>query len=143
MAAPKQKFYILNNHNNFQKFLSFGDKSILVYHTGQIFKKTFLDLMAAKSLTTSLKSMEETTLFSIERAARFVNLSCDIADRRYNLISFILLKERSHDATETGNVNSIRRAVAKVLYASNPIDEMYLSNPFGEKCSYSPFCFAL
>jgi hypothetical protein len=63
--------------------------------------------MAAKSLITSLKSMEEATSFSIERIARFVNLSCDILDRRYDLISFILLKERSHDATESGNVNRL------------------------------------
>jgi hypothetical protein len=63
--------------------------------------------MAAKSLITSLKSTEDATSFSIERVAKFVNLSCDIADRRYDLISFTLLKERSHDATETGNVNKI------------------------------------
>jgi hypothetical protein len=59
------------------------------------------------------------------------------------LISFMLLKERSHDAAKTGNVIRIWRADAKVLYASNHIDEMYLSSPFGEKSSFSPFCFAL
>jgi hypothetical protein len=63
--------------------------------------------MAAKSLTTSLKSMEEVTSFSIERIARSVNLYGDIVDRRYDLISFILLKEHSHDVTETGYVNRI------------------------------------
>jgi hypothetical protein len=99
--------------------------------------------MAAKSLITLLKSMEKATSFSVERIARFVNLSCDIVDRRYDLISFILLKELSHDAAETGIVNRIRRAVAKVLYTSNPIDEIYLSSPFGEKYSFSPLCFAL
>jgi hypothetical protein len=60
--------------------------------------------MAAKSLTTLLKSMGEGTSFSIERIARFVNLSGDIVDRSF---SFILLKERSHDAAETDNVNRI------------------------------------
>jgi hypothetical protein len=99
--------------------------------------------MAEKYLITSLKLMEEATSFSIERIARFVNLSCDIIDHKYDFISFSLLKECSHDATETGNVNRIRRAVAKVLYASNPINEMYLSSPFGEKSSFSPFHFAL
>jgi hypothetical protein len=63
--------------------------------------------MAAKSLIKSLKSMEDATSFSIERIARFVNLSCGIVDRRYDFISLILLKERSHDATETDNVNRI------------------------------------
>jgi hypothetical protein len=37
--------------------------------------------MAAKSLITSLKMMEEATSFSTERIARFVNLSCDIVDQ--------------------------------------------------------------
>jgi hypothetical protein len=87
--------------------------------------------------------MEEAISFSIERIARFVNLSYDTVDRRYDLISFILLKESSHDATETGNVHRILRAAAKVLYVSNPVDEMYLSSPFGEKSSFSTFCFAL
>jgi hypothetical protein len=63
--------------------------------------------MSAKSLITVLKLMEEATSFSIERIARFVNLSCDIVDHRYDLISIILLKEHLHDATETGNVNRI------------------------------------
>jgi hypothetical protein len=63
--------------------------------------------MAAKSLKTSLKSMEEATSFSAERIARFVNLSYGIVDCRYDLISFMLLKERLHDATETGSVNRI------------------------------------
>jgi hypothetical protein len=85
-------------------------------------------------LTTSLKSMEEATSFSIEGIARFVNLSGDTVDHRYDLISFILLKERSHDAMETGYVNRIWRAVAKVLYAYSP---------FREKSSFSPFYFAL
>jgi hypothetical protein len=58
--------------------------------------------MAEKCFVTSLKSMEEAASFSIERIARFVNLSSDIVDCRYNLIKL-----------------------------------------FGEKYSYSPFCFAL
>jgi hypothetical protein len=63
--------------------------------------------MAAKSLTTSLKSKEEALSFSTERIAQFVNLSCDTVDRRYDLISFTLLKEHSDYATETGNVSII------------------------------------
>jgi hypothetical protein len=63
--------------------------------------------MATKSLITSLKLMEEAISFSTERIARFVNLSYDAVARRYDLISFILRKESSHDATETGNVNRI------------------------------------
>jgi hypothetical protein len=68
--------------------------------------------------------MEETPSFSSERRARFVNLSPDIMEGRYDLISPIVLKERSRDATETDNVNRIWRAVAKVLFVSSPTDEM-------------------
>jgi hypothetical protein len=37
-GRPEQKFWIEKHHNHIQKFLSFGDKSILVYHTGQKFE---------------------------------------------------------------------------------------------------------
>jgi hypothetical protein len=97
--------------------------------------------MAEKSLITSLKSMEKATSFSTERLARFVNLSCDIVDRRYDLISFILLKERSHDATEMSTESE--ELFAKVLYAINLIDRMYFSSHFGERSSFSPFWFVV
>jgi hypothetical protein len=51
--------------------------------------------------------MEEATSFSIEIIARFVNLPCDTVGSRYDLTSFILLKERSHYATETDDVSKI------------------------------------
>jgi hypothetical protein len=51
--------------------------------------------------------MEEATSFSTERTAKLVNLSCDTVEDRQDLISFILLKERSHHATETGDVSRI------------------------------------
>jgi hypothetical protein len=57
--------------------------------------------------------------------AMFASLSCDTVDYRHYLISLILLEINSHDDTETDNVN-----VAKVLYASSPTDEMYLSSLF-------------
>jgi hypothetical protein len=61
--------------------------------------------MATESLIASLKSMEEATSFSTERIAKFVDLSYDTVERRYDLISFILLKERSRDATGTTDVS--------------------------------------
>ena len=70
-------------------------------------------------------------------------LSCDTADQRYNLISSILLKVCLYGATEFGNVNRIGTAVAKVLYATNTINAIYLSSPFVEKTSFSSFSFAL
>jgi hypothetical protein len=53
------------------------------------------------------------------------------------------LKEPSHDATGTGDISRIYTAVTNVLYASNLADGMYLSRPFEEKFSFSPFYFAL
>ena len=70
-------------------------------------------------------------------------LSCDTADQRYNLISSILLKVCLYGATEFGNVNRIGTAVAKVLYASNTINAIYLSSPCVEKSSFFSFSFAL
>jgi hypothetical protein len=78
-------------------------------------KLSLLELTVAKSLVTLLKSMEEATSYSTYKTVRFVSHSCDIVGGRYHFISFILLKEHSQDATETINVNGIRRAVAKVL----------------------------
>jgi hypothetical protein len=43
---------------------------------------------------------------------RFVNLSSDFVESRYDFISSIVLKEHSRDATETGNVNRIWSAIA-------------------------------
>jgi hypothetical protein len=55
----------------------------------------------------------------------FASLSCNTVDHRCYFISLILLEINSHYDTETDNVN-----VAKVLYASSPTDEMYLSRLF-------------
>jgi hypothetical protein len=70
-------------------------------------------------------------------------MSCDTVERRYDLISFILLKERSRDATDTGDVSEIWSAVANVLHASNRIDEMSMSGPFGWKSIFPLFSLAL
>jgi hypothetical protein len=56
--------------------------------------------VVVKSLTTPPKSLEEAASFSIETIATFMNLFCDAVERRCDLISFVLPKERSHDATE-------------------------------------------
>jgi hypothetical protein len=80
--------------------------------------------MAAKSLIKSPKSMEEAITLSIERTTRFVNLSCDTVGRRYDLMGFILLKEHSHDVTETDNVSRSWTALANVVYGSSPVDGM-------------------
>jgi hypothetical protein len=63
--------------------------------------------MAAKPLITKLKSMEEATEFLIERISKLVNMSCDTVEHRYDFISFILLKESTHDVTETGDISRI------------------------------------
>jgi hypothetical protein len=99
--------------------------------------------MPAESLITSLKLMEEPTSFSVKRIARFVNLFCDTVEPRYYFITFTSLKDYSHDASETGSVSRILRAVANILYPPNSIDEMYLSSLFGEKFSFPSFYFAV
>lgn len=67
----------------------------------------------------------------------------EIGGSYFILISLTLLTECSHNATETDHANIIWRTVAKQPYSSNPIDEIYLSSPFGEKFSFSQFRFAL
>jgi hypothetical protein len=71
--------------------------------------------------------MEEVTSFSTEKDL----LLCLVTMQKAGMIWIRSAeKKSSHDATESGDVSRTRRAVANVLYASSPTDEMYLSGPF-------------
>lgn len=50
---------------------------------------------------------------SIDNIVELVNLSCDIADRKYVLVNFCLLKQRSPEAMVTGMVRNNLYAVIK------------------------------
>ena len=67
--------------------------------------QAFLD--KKKSIIKLLKSICSSIYFSIDIIANPFNLSCDIADRRYDLINFNFEKLLSAEATVTGIVNSI------------------------------------
>ena len=54
-----------------------------------------------------LKSICSSICFSIDSIANPFNLSCDIVDRRYDLINFNFEKLLSVEATVNGIVNSI------------------------------------
>jgi len=62
---------------------------------------------------TSSKSMLFVISCSIDNIAELVNLFCDMVDRKYVLVSFNLLKERSPEATVTGMVRNNLYAVIK------------------------------
>ena len=70
-------------------------------------------------------SKADATSLSIDRIAKLVSLSCVIVDLKLLCISFSLLNDLSHDATDTGIVRRSLSAMTKVLYASNPIADMY------------------
>ena len=66
--------------------------------------QAFLD---KKSIIKLLKSICSSICFSIDCIVNPFNLSCDIVDRRYDLINFYFEKLLSAEATVTGIVNSI------------------------------------
>jgi hypothetical protein len=68
--------------------------------------------MPAKSLI----NMEEATLFSIKRKARFVNLPYNTTGHRHNLISTVLLKEHSHDALKLAMSTDSKQLTASLLF---------------------------
>jgi hypothetical protein len=70
-----------------------------------------------------------------------VNLSPEIKEYVFGLISFIALKENSLDATETVDLNRISRAVGK-FYGSSYKGELVCSSSF-EETQFSAFRFAL
>jgi hypothetical protein len=51
--------------------------------------------------------------------------------------------EYMHLTGKIGNVDRIRRAVAKALYACNLINEIYQSSHFQEKSNSLPFCLVV
>ena len=69
--------------------------------------------MTEKSLAELFKLTEGAISFSTERRTGWVSLSCGTVHCRYDLMSFIFLNEHSYNASETGNVNRIYKAVAK------------------------------
>ena len=66
--------------------------------------QVFLD---KKSIIKLLKLICSSIYFSIDDIVNQFNLSCDIVDRRYDLINFNFEKLLSAEATVTGIVNSI------------------------------------
>ena len=68
--------------------------------------------LCAKSVTTPSKSILRARLFSMERMASPLSLSCDIVLRKYVLINFSLENDLSAVATVTGMVKNNLTAVA-------------------------------
>ena len=79
-----------------------------IQHYIKIYYKFILQAFLDKKLIIKLlKSIYSSICFSIDSIAYPFNLSCDIVDRRYDLINFNFEKLLSAEATVTGIVNNI------------------------------------
>ena len=84
----------------------------------------FLALAAANLSIMSSKSVDSRVSLSILRIAKSTRRCCPIEARRYERISFNLLKERSQLAIETAIVSKICNAMRKFGKTSSPYDKI-------------------
>ena len=91
----------------------------------------FLDLAAANLSIMSSKSVGSRVSLSILRIAKSTRRYCPIEARRYERISFNLLKERLQLAIETAIVSKICNAIHKFGKTSSPYDKINESKSSG------------
>lgn len=104
-------------------------------------KWTVVGVMIAESFITSLKLLEEATLFAVERITGYLSMSCEV-DRRYYLISVISSKNVYMMLLKPAILIKSEELYPK-SYISSLIDEMHMSIPVGEKSPVFPVLFCV